>query len=497
MPRSSLTTSQLLYLADFRRDIAAALDTALSYQAAAFHDTYVVIYASAGGDDTLATSTEDAPYGSFVRAIQDIPTTSTPGVVYILECSGLGIETLPDNYELPSWVCTRTQGGVWILAAPQLAAALTEEAATITAWTVNEHAASGTFSIVPTVSKGWTPGALKGLSIAVGTDPEEAGPVIHDNTADEIFVSGTDGGDWESSEEVDTITIVEDSATLRGHSSGNFRGAITCNSPNSLRIQGVAIEPTDPEESAGFCQVGGLVWFQGCHLVKPSLHTPTRMIPLENCNVVEPSLGGELYVKGSRIVDAGTNEWQGIWLNRPANQGLSMFGGTVLDGCTTIKVAETTSVDSNGTTLGGSLTMSQVLIKNSIGDAIYWPGGTASLKTVVIEDTVADAGGDPEEGGRVASDGHAFVGRGGLLALLDGVTGEDNEGCGIVSLDGAHIEITDDTTVTGDVDDMKVGDQTAEAYPASPFSKVDLAYDPTAGAPALVTGTGARIFNKG
>ncbi len=500
MPLSTLTTTQLLKLADFRRDDAAALDEALaSYPVRAFEYTYTLIFAHADGSDEEGDGSEEAPYGSFLYAHSKIPAIGAPGVLYVLVLTGLGVETLPDDFELPTWTCTSAFGGggvLWV-AAPQLATDLTEEEATITAWAVNTDSDTGHISVVPTVSKAWAPGALKGKFLSAGDEPEGNGPVIWDNTADAIFLTSVDAEDWESSEELTTLTITECSAELRGHSEGNFRGAITCNSPNNLRIQGISIVPTDPAESAGFAQTGGLVWFSGCNLVRPTINAPTRMIPLENCNVVEPQLGGEIYGRGSRIADAGTNEWQGIWLNRPANQGVSMFDGTVLDGCTTIKVVETTSVDSNGTTLGGALTMSHVKIINSIGDAIYWPGGTASLLAVDISDSVADAGGDPEEGGTVASDGNAFVGRGGLLALLDGVTGTGNEGDGVVALDGAQIEVTDDTTVTGDGDDMKVGDLAAQSYPASPFSRLDITYDPTAGAPTQATGTGARIFNRG
>jgi hypothetical protein len=235
---------------------------------------------------------------------------------------------------------------------------------------------------------------------------------------------------------------------------------------HSLAVNGIAIIPLDPEDT-GWCQQGGHVWFTGCHLVNPRVNSGVRFHGLETCNIENSIIDGEMYCKSSRLSGEFTS------FGRSANQGLSIFRGSCLDGCPTIICFDTSSVD--GFFFGGVMNISNVLIKNSIGDAIVWPGGNASLKNTKIENAVVGP----------FSPGNGLVFGGGVLARLEHVTGAGNAGIGVVAYNGAQVEIDAATTLTGTAGTLKVGKNAVLlAYPGAPYNEADpltftRAFDPT------------------
>jgi hypothetical protein len=384
-----------------------------------------------------------------------------PGYHYIIELTGLGEETLPDGYSLPSWISGNANGNgfaVEIDADHELALGPVDSV--LNAGVINEDPDTGMFA-VNDPSKAFTPGALKGLFVKATSseNPDETGiaGVIHDNTATEIFVTSNEGADWAF-----PFSIVKCSATLKGASGGAFSGMLTVCFAHSLAINGIAIIPTDPEDT-GFCAQGGYVWFTGCHLVNQRINDGLRFTGLETCNIINPDVAGASYIKSSRIADAAINGY--TWISRTGNYGLNIFRGSVVDGCRTIQCGETTSVQSNGQLIGGSVMMSNALIKNMIGDAIHWPGGNMSLYQVKINDSVA---------GYPGQIGHAVSLRGGVLAVLHEVSGSGNAGFGVFLRDGAQAEVRANTTVTGALGAMKVGQNAGlAAYPAPPYNEAD------------------------
>jgi len=439
-------------------------------------DVYVVIFArpAPAGSDETGDGSFDRPYRTFQRAVRDVPYFVMPGYHYIIELTGLGEETLPDGYNLPAWISGNGNGNgfaVTIDADHELALGPVDSI--LAAGVMNEDPDTGMFSI-DDPSKMYETDALVGLFV-YGTsaeNPDETGlvGVVHANTATEVFVTSNEGADVTF-----PFSIRRCSATLRGASVGAFSGMLTCCFPHSLAIDGIAIIPTDPEDT-GWCQQGGHVWFFGCHLVRPRLNSGVRFHGLEQCNIVNSDISGEMYVKSSRLSGDGCT-----W-GRSANQGLSLFRGTTLDGCGSIICFDTSSVD--GEPFGGQMNISNVLIKNSIGDAIFWPGGNVSLKFVKIEDTVAGP----------FTPGNALTLQGGLFAKLVHVTGSGNAGVGIRVINGAQVEIAEGTTVTGTGPntDQHVGTLPPGDYPPGLFNIVDV----YTGVNPYIVGTGARLFRS-
>jgi hypothetical protein len=441
-------------------------------------DTNIVIFARQTGSDTEGDGkTIATAYRTFQRAIRDVPFFVPPGYFYAVDYTGIGVETLPDNFELPSWKACHgftpnfadpffiVQTSVVLRAYPQLASALSAPNQVISAGVITQDPTTGIVTITD-VTKTWTPGALKGL-FAFGANALFQHAVIYDNTATSISITANIVPTF-------PVSIMEPSAELQGNvtQAGFARGAVTSIDPDSLSICGTRI--VDLAGDTGMCQFGGTIWYQSCDLPLGDFNTPVRQLGFGSCNLDNCNFAGQTYINNCRIFNCGVVLLQ-EWFLRSADEGLSLFGGTVVDACSTIKVTETTGVDTNGFCWGGVLSMSNVLIRDSVGDAIYWPGGGATI----VNSTINDAS------------GNAFTGRGGLLALLDNVTGAGNGGVGIRSLDGAQIEITGTVTVTGSAD-QQVGDLAAAAYPGAPFS----IYDITAVGPTGATGTGARLFRN-
>jgi hypothetical protein len=62
----------------------------------------VKIFANADGSDETGDGSQDNPYLTFQRAVQDLPKHPLPGFRYMIDITNLGEETLPPNYALPA-----------------------------------------------------------------------------------------------------------------------------------------------------------------------------------------------------------------------------------------------------------------------------------------------------------------------------------------------------------------------------------------------------------
>lgn len=440
-------------------------------------DVVITIFARASGSDETGDGKSPATaYRTFQRAVRDVPFFVPPGFFYDVDYTGIGIELLPDNYELPAWKGShahtfdadnplyRIRTTVKLFAFPQLASALSPSNQVISSGTITQDPDTGIVTITDPTKTWPTDGSMKGL-FSVGANAKFELGVIYDNTATSISIT---------KDFVPTlpVSIMEPSAELRGNvTQGGFaRGALNVSNQDSLAICGTRVVELSGDQ--GVYQQGGQVWYQLCDLPIFAMDTPLRLSGHLTCNLDNPLFGGELYLDGCRVANGGTF---GDWLFRSANEEFAAFNGTVFDQCATIQVVNTAAANANGQHWGGMLVLSNVLITDSTADAIYWPGGGASLVDTKIQN----------------AQGSAFVGRGGLLAFLDHVTGAGNAGVGIRSLDGAQIEKTPATTVTGS-NDQQVGDLLPGPYPANPFSL----YDITAVGPGGATGTGARLFDN-
>jgi len=69
-----------------------------------FANTEVEVYARLTGSDATGDGTLANPYRTFQRAIRDVPSIVPSGTVYKVDLTGIGTETLPDQYEFPVFI---------------------------------------------------------------------------------------------------------------------------------------------------------------------------------------------------------------------------------------------------------------------------------------------------------------------------------------------------------------------------------------------------------
>lgn len=436
-----------------------------------FQEVEIVIYARLTGSDATGNGTLANPYRTFQRAVRDVPNFIPPGVLYVVDITGIGVETLPDNYVLPSWksayVATGYNGNdlvfygiaaVRLRAYPQLASALSPANQVINAGVQTSEPVTG-FLTITDPTKTWVPGALVGLFAKGTATPGDAffdkAPIVA-NTATSITVAH-DAASWTL-----PISIVELSATLEGKNTvpsfGN--GAIDMGSQDSLAIQGIRIRPTDllsPEPSFGFQWSGGSGFPELCHLVFGEFGLFPGGFEFTSC-IVE---GGALIQ--STAASLFSRFLGGIDGISFLTSKLLLFV-TTFEGCNPVGASDFSL-------------LANVLIKDALG-AGFSGGFFQLLFDSQIDDSAEDA---------------ILINAAGT-AVVFGVVGTGNGGVGIHVTDGGHVTADADaaagpTTVTGVGGDQQVGELVAGAYPAAPFNIVDV----FAGVNPNMTGTDARF----
>jgi len=439
-----------------------------------------------------------------------------------------------------------------IVATPRPASGLTVAQRTVNPTSVTTSPVSRTTSVQDT-SQSWDAGSLKDLIATYEVDGEPFSAVIYDNTADTIFLCGND------SQPVapvigEVLTIKEHSARFITTNeqfgfSGGFNIVNTCN----LFIHGVNFD-TAPESFTSLYCFGTPVWFENCRFVQPYFDTSPRQYYTVKCSMAEPVFESIMYIAGTSIRDGGIRPFQ-----RQGNVGLMIHSGSVLDNtCVQIGDGLIGGVDV-GTSLsmsnvliknapadavkliGGTSTISCVEVIDAAGNALYFHGpGRHFIKAITgtgnggvgvsvddgaqVEALTQNGTGDsleffPEYASVVLTDAGANFEKyidnseGPRVITITGSTSPANDGTfiviavfdannmayrnpsGVTEAFGAGTWTIDPVTVTGS-DNQQVGDLGPAAYPSLPFNLVDWTYDPTAGAPTQVTGTGGRFFNS-
>lgn len=380
-----------------------------------FVEQTLTIYARLTGNDTTGTGTLLNPYRTFQRAIRDVPNIIPPGTMYVVDCTGIGVETLPDDFVMPVWKTAQTNSGydfsgqyfyirtaVRLSADPQLASALTPTEATITAlngvWN-GPNLITGLLSITdPT--QAWVPGALAGLLLK-GAGGVFDSAVIYDNTADTLFLSIPFQLTF-------PLQIMEQSATLEGQAAdptGFGRAGIYAGQEDCVVFAGMRIRPIALSGSKSFLSTGGVVLFEMCEIESAVLRDPEFTPEFVSSNVLDTIIDGQWYALWSRF-SAGCSfgdQSNGSFLGAYSN---------VYDGCNSV-----------GRAAPAQMAIQGCLIQNSLADGVAHVG-VGSLVNCEIKDSV----------------GNGVLVQGPTRMVCRGVGGTGNGGVGIRVMDGAQVE---------------------------------------------------------
>jgi len=422
-----------------------------------FSSETITIYARLDGSDQDGIGTLSAPYRTFQRAIIDVPAVISPGRRYVVDITGLGVESLPEDYQIPVMSSPIYQAeygdqegfpyffaanGVTIRAAPQLVTSLTEADAVVTAGSVTSNVDTNlTILTITTPRAAWASVDLRGKQVIKTNGPNQATCCIYDSDATHLYLCNNSSNFNDGDGPLvlgagGELQIVEPSATLRADPvASGF--PIQCMGASSINFQGIRFETSDPTASNGFslaigntpnpffeaCDVGGIFSVQiadeiALHSTKISVVMDCEATALVMFNCYVSNINQYLYLVG----------------------GIQDFKQTVLDGVPTL---------SSGVFVGPIPTpnwgFQECLITGSQGDAIKCVGGLFDLVDVRIDDATGSAINAESASNYVA---------------LTHVTGSGNAGFGVKANDGAQVQVRDViTTVTGAAGDMKSGSQ--------------------------------------
>ena len=468
-----------------------------------FSPVDIFIYARITGNDATGTGSLTNPYKTIERAVRDVPTLVPAGVVYHVDGTGTGVQTLPEMYEFPVFVTTESigdfefdeeffyyYGAVNITADPRLATGVAG---------ITTIPAAGAVITTPTASTGlkafqspgagWTPGQLKGkFVIGAGLATEHC--VVWDNTADTIYITKTSVPTF-------PIRIMECSAELQATKDPArlHRGAV--NLINSMAVLGgLKITSTLPPDGAFAnwgLQVGGT----------------TPPVGLMLCDLPGCGLVGESWIRARACYLPGILfamaplSWTSCFVNESIVVGgttqLTVWGARGLDSLIKSCVIRRTTPlffrdlfdQFNGGTVGLLDVMNTQFIdmlpnftpptandmEGPVNSAIYWTGGQLYLMGVDIANTSAVA---PLAGATNAA--ITVTGNGSDLHLRS-VTSSGNlyPGVGVSAVDGGYCEQNDvpyqpgvpvgpPTTVVGTLGAFKSGNLAIQAaWPATTF----------------------------
>ena len=400
----------------------------------------ITIYARLTGSDTVGNGTLADPYRTFQRAIRDVPMLVPPGVVYVVDITGIGVEVLPTNYALPPFATSGAQfllfddpqafltGAVTVRADLVIDSSIPAADATIDALDILssvQNPTTGLRTITLTAPRAsWGGDALKGKIITTGVGFNDMA-VISASTTTTIDISTPVNP-------TAPIQINEQSATLSVTDDG-----LLVNNLDSICFVGINVESSN----------GGFSIFS----------TGSKNFIMSACRLGDLQVNGGVgdffntifksyvyNVLGFSVFQS-TFQWtlvviDGLTLLPAAGAGAMFFRFSTLDGCYIEPVMNSSFP------LGATIPafgMQGVQIKNAPDAGLIFYGTKAKLQNVAIDDSTGDA--------------IRFIqGGGGLMELIN-VTGAGNGGLGVLVSDGGQVQADVDCTVTGAGGDFQVG----------------------------------------
>lgn len=231
-------------------------DSATNIFSPPFEVKTTTIYARTTGSNTLGNGTLAKPYRTFQRAIQDVPHDIPPGQRFVVDITGIGTETLPASYQMPSIHGTFQIGfasagpfllyeALTILAIPTPVPMIPATDATILAADIVSttfNADTGLTTIkVGAARAGWAAGALKGKFL-LGDVDAGANCAIWDSNSTEVFLCNNSVGGSLNFTIVETTATLEGPAPLDGDQIASFE-VVDC---TSIGFKGIKFRCTDP-----------------------------------------------------------------------------------------------------------------------------------------------------------------------------------------------------------------------------------------------------------
>jgi hypothetical protein len=431
------------------------------------------------GSDTDGDGSVNRPFASFARAILNVPHFINAGCRFIIDITGLGTETLPQDWAMPPIVAPADlfliadqsflfATPLTIRAYPQLSAAAAPTQL-ISAGTVSAVGPGLTQLNVP--GAGWTPGALKGKQVLRSSGAFAATCCIFDNSATDLFLCNTPGAFNGGTGPLvlapgETVNIVEPSATLLAPPSGRGN-AMLWSMTGNLNFQGVALACTVPSAgNGGPAFVNALnPAFELCTLDEVDFINcgPVQVAPLST------TVTGYVNAWSSQLTPR-RSYWNGVGAGYFAATGDPVIGAlncnnsewrqTVFDGC--FPVAKAAGVA--GIVPAVELGFLNCWWLNTQGDAIN------AVSPTRIDVTDCQIDGSQAINGY---DGNAITLSGPLQSLLSGVTGTGNANLGVRTDDGAHVLADAGVSVTGTAGNYKNGNNVVGSWGSG--NDVDLA----------------------
>lgn len=462
------------------------------------------IYARVTGNDTTGDGKLANPYRTFARAIRDVPEDIDPGFRFIVDITGIGVETLPQDWSCPpiqsasfAWFpggdpespvsYFQIASALTVRAIPQLASVLSPADAVISAADGGAVSAFGPDLVqltIATLRASWVPGSLKGLQVAkTGPNGLTSASVIFDNTTTDLFLTNDpalfNGGVGPlvlaPGEEVQ---ILEPSATLQAPPAANdTKNPMEFSDLGAINFQGIHFTCTIP--NAGFSSIGlaGVSdpFFELCVLDEIELvGSGALQVGMIGTTIhgFLASFDSRLFISQSLLDGVGTSSGFPFF---DLDMGGALFTQTVFDGCAPIGTSDAFGIPNFHPE---TILMEECLIKNALGDAISIISPTR-LDLFVVEI-------DGSLGNAINVDGPCKM-------ILTDVTGSGNGGYGVIADDGAHVQVDAATTVTGTLGDTKSGSLGMTTYAQV---AAGLAFDIPNNAASAQVATGTRIFTK-
>jgi hypothetical protein len=226
--------------------------------------TVITIYARTTGSDTTGVGTLANPYLTMQRAVRDIPSDIAAGVSYIVDITDI-TETLPLDYELPSWKAPETSRSqyagpivpdpffafgtaVAISATPRMTSLLSVADATILSTDNTQATASAnnghgliTLTLTGAPRPAWAANAIKG-KVLCSLNGALQNFMIAESTSTTLLITST-------TPLTGTLTIREPSAHLIVSSTADAttaRGGINAINCDSISFNGLKITSTTP-----------------------------------------------------------------------------------------------------------------------------------------------------------------------------------------------------------------------------------------------------------
>jgi hypothetical protein len=427
----------------------------------------VVIFARLTGNDVTGDGTIGNPYRTFFRAIQDVPNIILGGVHYVVDPTGIGVETLPRGYQFPviaspaarfAYVQTPAfpyyfvNNGVTIRAAPQLLTGIPPADAVVSAGDggviSTDPATSLATLTIAAPRASWAANALRGRHVirtAVGFQNSTC--CIAGSDATHLFLCNTaarfNGGNGAlvlAAGEV--LQIVEPSVTFQAPApavSALPTGAIQCSNVSSINFQGIHFKCSDNPAVVGlYVQNTPNPFFELCVID----------------GLVSASIAAQIALHSTTIrlraacTSSSFTAFESVFLNA----GL-FLDGPIMDlfDCALIGCAPVSNDSFIGNIPSPNFGIQNVSIDTSTGDGIRCVGNAAIF---ILNVTVTNSVGD----------GLHVVGNTNN-AIVTNLTGTGNGGSGVHIQDGGVVRVTDNATlISGVGGDMIVGTLPARTW---------------------------------